>query len=171
VASRLNGGQTYSITGGATSPLGNAGNVSGTISNIVCLGSLADGGVNGFAFNCSGGDISFGGRGYYGNSTGFMMNCRGGNQSFANSPGGTYINCYGNGDYNWAGIQTTILTGTYINCQSGGGANSFGQSTTRTITGTMFFCSKRGGTDFAAPTGSGVIRLSIDGTNTIINNP
>jgi hypothetical protein len=170
VASRLNAGQFYSATGGDTACIGNAGNCSGTISNIIAIGSVADGGVNGFAFNCKGGTISFGGRGYYGNSTGFMMNCRGGNSAFANSPGGTYINCHG-ADGAWAGQQSTILTGTYINCHSSAGSTSFGTSATRTLTGTMFYCSKRGGTDFAAPTGAGVIRLSIDGNNTITNNP
>ena len=171
VASRLNAGQTYSITGGDTSPLGNAGNISGTISNIICAGPLGDGSITGFAFNCKGGTISFGGRGYYGNSTGFMMNCRGGEQSFANYPSGVYVNCYCLGNYAWYGFQTTDLSGTYINCHSAAGSSSFGTSATRTISGTMFYCSKRGGTDFAAPTGSGVIRLSIDGNNTITNNP
>jgi hypothetical protein len=171
VASRLNAGQYYSATGGSsTAPIGNAGNISGTISNIISNSGVGDGRITGFAFNCRGGDISFGGRGFYGNSTGFMMNCRGGGGAFANSPGGTYINCHG-GDGAWAGQQSTILTGTYINCHSSAGTTSFGQSTTRTLTGTMFYCSKRGGTDFAAPTSSGVIRLSIDGTNTITNLP
>jgi hypothetical protein len=170
-ASRVNAGQFYSLTGGAsTTPVGNAATTSGTLSNIICNGGLADGAFNGFAFNCRGGGISFGGRAFYGNSTGFMMNCRGGNTAFANSPGGTYINCHG-GDGAWAGNQATDLTGTYINCHSSAGATSFGQPETRTISGTMFFCSKRGGTGFAAPTGSGVIRLSIDGTNTITNLP
>ena len=170
VASRLNAGQFYSATGGDTACIGNAGNVSGTISNIIATGSVADGGVNGFAFNCKGGTISFGGRGYYGNSTGFMMNCRGSNSAFANRPSGTYINCHG-GDGAWAGQESTDLTGTYINCHSSAGATSFGTSATRTLSGTMFFCSKRGGSNFATPTGSGVIRLSIDGTNTITNIP
>jgi hypothetical protein len=170
-ASRVNGGQFYSLAGGnQTTPIGNAATTSGTLSNIICAGGLADGAVTGFIFNCSGGGISFGGRGFYGNSTGFMMNCRGGSNAFNNSPGGTYINCHG-ADGAWAGNQSTILTGTYINCHSSAGTTSFGQSTTRTLTGTMFYCSKRGGTDFAAPTGSGVIRLSIDGTNTITNLP
>ena len=170
-ATRVNAGQFYSTTGGvSSSPLANAGTMSGTISNIICAGGLADGALTGVAINCYGGEISFGGRGFYGNTTGFMMNCRGGNSAFNNSPGGTYINCYGTNN-NWGGTQTTILTGTYINCHSSASSTSFGTSATRTLTGTMFYCSKRGGTDFATPTGSGVIRLSIDGTNTITNLP
>ena len=169
VATRLSAGQYYSPTGAATSPLGNAGNCSGTISNIVCLGALADGGVNGVAINCSGGGISFGGRGYYGNSTGFMMNCRAGSEGFRNSPNGIYINCYG-GDNSWYGIQSTDFSGTYINCHASSGANSFGQPGTHTISGTMFYCSKRGGTGFCTPTGAGLIRLSIDGLNAVINS-
>ena len=170
VASRLQGGQFYPTGNGNTPPIGNAGNVSGTLSNIINVGAIADGAFTGFAFGCSGGNISFGGRSYYGASTGFMMNCKGGTYAFRNYPSGIYINCYG-GDGAWAGTQTTDLSGTYINCHASSGADAFGTSTTRTLTGTMFFCSKRGASDFAAPTGSGVIRLSIDGNNTITNIP
>jgi hypothetical protein len=59
-----------------------------------------------------------------------------------------------------------VAGGTFTNCIAGAG--SFGAG--GTLTGELFYCRLTSGT-FQTPTGAGVIRLCIDGSNNIVNLP
>ena len=146
------------------------------------------GGVSGMAsgtfVNCVGGDDSFGGFG--GRASGTFVNCVGGTGSFGGGDGGItsngskFINCVGgNGSFGSEEADGTFTGctggensfaaggtayGTFNNCTAGG--TSFGSG--GTLTGKLFYCRLTTGT-YTTPTGSGIIRLSIDGNNDVIN--
>lgn len=140
---------------------------------------------NGTFINCVGGDFSFGGTSTIATANGTFINCVGGVASFGGGTGGssagTFINCTG-GDYAFGGEGNA--TGTFTNCTGGdlsfggnasgtfsscvGGDLSFGFG--GTLTGGLFYCRLTTGT-YTTPTGAGVIRLCIDGSNNVINLP
>ena len=151
--------------------------------------------------NCTSGDYSFGfSSDSPVTIIGTFENCTAGNQSFGNSvdvvtiTGATFNNCRGElncfgysqsadvningnstfenctaGDYSFGYAENetaTVGPATFTNCV--GGNTSF--SGAGILTGKLFYCRITSGT-YTTPTGAGVIRLCIDGSNNIVNLP
>lgn len=154
---------------------------------INCVGGLnsfaAYGTASGSFINCQGSLSSFGGH-IGGIASGYFVNCIGGLYSFGGSGGtasGSFINCTG-GSFSFGGFGTAsgyfkncvssslsfgsygTLSGKCDNCISD--SNSFGYS--GTMSGILLGCQLKVGT-FISPTGSGQIRLCIDGNYDVIN--
>lgn len=163
--STLNGSFINCI-GGNSSFGGGGGTASGTFKNCVGLTNSfgGNGGISSGDFkDCVGGDGSFGSNG--GESSGTFTNCSGGNYSFGgySISSGTFRNCVG-GEYSFGGFNGTA-NGTFINCI--GDVNSFGGAG-GTLSGTLLQCRLTSGT-FQTLSGSGKIRLCIDGNYDVIN--
>ena len=130
----------------------NAANIDGATFNnchgeLACFGYSQDGDVNivsNSTFeNYTAGNLSFGGSG---------------------TASGTFTNCTG-GDTSFGGYGTA--SGIFTNCV--GGVGSFGGNG-GTLTGSLFYCRLTTGT-YTTPTGAGVTRLCIDGSNNVMNLP
>ena len=136
----------------------------GTFKN--CTGgdnSFARGGeANGEFINCTGGNFSFGGSG--GRTNGIFVNCVGGNTSFAGNgiAAGTFTDCKA-GSYSFG--ANSKADGIFSNCI--GGDSSFGGNIGQ-MRGNLFNCRITSGT-YNTPSGSGIIRLCIDGNNDVVN--
>jgi len=116
--------------------------------------------------NCTGGDFCFGA---FVNLSGTFIDCIGGVQGFGGGGGnasGTFTNCNG-GDLSFGGGTDGTASGTFTNCT--GGEHAFGGEG-GTLSGKLFYCRLTTGT-FSTPSGAGVIRLCIDGSNNVVNLP
>jgi hypothetical protein len=151
--------------------------------------------ISGATFkNCRGGAKCFGNSDVNVNINGnsIFENCTAGNNSFGSTNGGniatvgpaTFTNCTG-GESSF-GADRGIASGTFTNCIAGSGSfasdgdasgtfsncvaglNSFGFGASGTLTGSLFYCRLTSGT-YTAPTGSGLIRLCIDGNNDVVD--
>jgi hypothetical protein len=162
---------------------GSYGIASGTFTNCIGIGSFgAYGTASGTFTNCTDISSGFGG---YGSASGVFVSCVGGDSSFGSygEAGGAFTNCIG-GVGSFGGADGSIASGTFANCI--GGANSFGGGDSSTASGTfnnciggvgsfgfvisgkLFYCKLASGT-YEAPSGAGLIRLSLDGNNDIVN--
>ena len=144
-------------TGGTSSFGGFGGLSSGTFTN--CTGG---------DYSFSGGDTAIGGTSDGGQASGIFINCTGGNLSFGASMGiasGEFVDCTG-GDGSF-GSYFSNASGTFTRCT--GGAGSFGGGDTGTLSGKLFYC-KLTSDVYNAPSGSGIIRLCIDGNNDVVNS-
>lgn len=113
--------------------------------------------------NCQAGELSFGGN--LGNASGIFNNCIGGYSSFGGNEGsasGTFNNCQA-AEESFGGLYGNA-SGTFTNCTAGNG--SFSQFTGG-LSGKLYYCRLTSGT--FPPVSGGIIRLSIDGNNTEIN--
>jgi hypothetical protein len=176
--------QIFENCAGAGSSFGGGGVTSGTFTSCVG-GDYSFGGLStasGTFTNCTDISSGFGG---YGSASGVFVSCVGGDSSFGShgEAGGTFTNCIG-GVGSFGGAEGSIASGTFANCI--GGANSFGGGDSSTASGTfnnciggvgsfgfvlsgkLFYCKLASGT-YEAPSGAGLIRLSLDGNNDIVN--
>jgi hypothetical protein len=131
-----------------------------------CFGANVN--LSGTFIDCVGGIQSFGSGGG-GNASGTFTNCIGGDYSFGGSEeiaSGKFTNCTG-GDLSFGGGSNGTASGTFTNCT--GGEHAFGGEG-GTLSGKLFYCRLTTGT-FSTPTGAGVIRLCIDGSNNVVNLP
>jgi hypothetical protein len=134
--------------------------------------------------NCTAGDYSFGA---VGAASGTFINCTAGDGGFGTGgeASGTFINCIGG--YNAFGGEGGVASGTFTNCTAGdGGFGTGGEASGTfinctagslsfggdggTLTGKLFYCRITAGS-YETPSGAGVIRLCIDGSNDIVNLP
>lgn len=161
--------------------IGTYGNILGIIEDCIggdnSFGSINTGTTMGSTFvNCVGGDDSFG----Y-SAAGKYINCIGGASCFGEDAGGYFKNCIGQNSC-FGGGSGGNANGDFINCVAGeasfggiggssgyfidcvGGSYSWGGS----LTGEILKCILTSGT-FSTPTGSGKIRLCIDGNYDVIN--
>jgi hypothetical protein len=151
--------------GGSFSTNSHFGIADGVFNN--CVGgsnSFGNKQASGTFTNCIAGNNSFGG-GFFGNAGGTFTGCTGGDVSFGGNiygaATGTFTNCTG-GTASF-GCEN-VSTGTFTNCT--GGAASFGGYLG--VTGKVFYCRLTSGT-YPTPIGAGVIRLSLDGNNDVVN--
>ena len=149
---------------------GGGGIASGTFTNCTELyvngfGGGYGGVASGTFANCTASEYSFGSGGI---ASGTFTNCTGGQFTFGGSDGsgegtasGTFMNCIG-GANSFGGGESGTASGTFNNCI--GGVGSFGFF----LSGKLFYCKLASGT-YEAPSGAGLIRLSLDGNNDIVN--
>ena len=153
------------------------GIASGTFTNCVAGNySFASntGNASGTFTGCKGLSGCFGGNGGY--ASGTFIDCVAGPDSFGGAyiepsgphsfpiaeAKGTFTNCVG-GSNCFAGNGGTA-SGTFTNCI--GGIDSFGGE--GTLSGKLFYCRLTAGS-YETPSGAGVIRLCIDGSNVTVN--
>ena len=176
---------TFTDCVGGDGSFGGGGTASGTFTN--CQGGFGsfggDGTASGTFTNCVGGDASFGGKG--GTASGTFTNCVGGDSSFgSDAASGIFTDCVG-GDASFGGGGTASGTfrdcvggnksfgysgtasGTFTNCQGGNGSFGGNGGSPGTLNGFLYFCRKTSGS-FQTLTGAGLIRASVDGSNTFI---
>lgn len=141
----------YSFGGGPSTALGIFINCFG---GIYSFGSEVY--ASGYFRDCSGGFASFGGGGG-GEASGTFINCSGGINCFGFTFTGIAYNCTSNDDsFGW--FQNN---GICYSCVSNGGSYIMND-------GFLYYCRLITGT-FAAITGTGKIRLGIDGNNNVQN--
>ena len=156
---------TFTNCQGSFDSFGGYGTASGTFTN--CVGGDYSFGVYGTASgtftNCVGGDYSFG---VYSIASGVFTDCVGGDSSFGHygTASGTFTDCVGgDGSFGYYGTAN----GTFTNCQGGNGSFGGNDGEPGTLDGFLYFCRKTAG-DFQTLTATGLIRASVDGSNTFI---
>ena len=123
--------------------------------------------ASGTFIRCTSGDYSFG-SGDQSDANGIFIDCTAGNYSFGTGPNGVASGQFTRCVAGTFSFGDTDASGVFMYCQ--GGDSSFGGNAgAAAITGKLYYCRKTEG-DFTTVTSPpGLIRLSIDGTNTEVN--
>jgi hypothetical protein len=146
----------------ATAMSGTFGPIFGPLSlafDGACTGNFISVNITGTGTGANG----IGSRGFYGTSNGFFLNCSTKGDMLSFNFQGTAINCHSPRAF---AVNDATFTGTLINSSSRGTGTSFNKP----IAGRALYCFSGATGAFASgATGSGKIRLCIDGNFTEIN--